>query len=318
MAAGPASAQVIAAPLPATALQSAGEGLIFSQYDNSERRYRLVEWSNGVVRAFAVRPRAVPFDVDVGPDARGRQTAVYSRCAVEPRRFGPGVALAYFRSGRGCRVYALDLGTGRERRVAGLDAAGSSFLPSIWRSRIAWAQVTGSTLRLRIKEGRHRPRTVRGGTPSADLGDVPAAGPVSIDLRGLRMALTWSYYDPRHGCGVEPKAGPVPVSEAWLYRLHESRRLLVHAGCREDEGRTNVRWSSLTASGVSYVYSVAEATDARGPEVLRTIAFGGAGARSTLLSTPNTIDFVVSFALLSSGRVAYAWDGDESGLALFP
>lgn len=318
MAAAPARAEPVVAPLPATAIQAAGEAVIFSQYDAAARGYRLMRWRNGVVRAFAIRPRAVPFDVDVGPDRDGREVAVYSRCAREPARFGPGTVLPYFRTGRGCRVFSLDLRTGRERPVTGLDKAGSSFLPSIWRSRIAWAQLIGSTVRLRLKEGSRSPRTVRGGTPSADLGDVPAIGPSNLDLRGRRMALTWSYYDPRHGCGVDPKIGPVPVSEAWLYKLGESRHRIVHAGCRSDDGQGAVRWATLTHSGVSYALSLDEGVDPRGTQVVRTIPFGGGAAHSVALAVPPGAEFVVSFAILPSGRIAYDFDGTASGLALYP
>ena len=49
----------------------------------------------------AVRPRAVPFDVDLGPDAEGETVATYSRCAREPpardRRTGNAIARQMFR-----------------------------------------------------------------------------------------------------------------------------------------------------------------------------------------------------------------------------
>jgi len=316
----PARAQSLISPLRSSAIRPDGDAIVFSRYDSAINAYRLSEWSAGAVRTFAIRPRTRPFDVDVGPDEHGRQVAVYTRCAREPLQFGPGTVLPYFRTGRACRLFAMDLRSGHERRVAGVDRSGSSFLPTIWRSRIAWAQVIerphGSVLRLRLREGGRHPRTVRGGTRSAPLGDAPAVGPLSLDLRADRMALTWSYYDRRAGCGKDPKIGPLPVSEAWLYTFGVSRRRIAHAGCPQDGPRAFVTWSSLDSGGVSYVSHLAQGADPRGQDILHTIGFGGGPSRSTALSTPRMSDFVVSFAVLASGAVAYSFDGSTNGLSL--
>jgi hypothetical protein len=77
-----------------------------------------------------------------------------------------------------------------------------------------------------------------------------------------------------------------------------------------------VRWSTLTAGGVSYILSVSG--DSRGTQILHTIAFGGGTTRSVALAVPGRFEFVVSFAILSSGRIAYDFDGTYSGLALYP
>jgi hypothetical protein len=67
---------------------------------------------------------------------------------------------------------------------------------------------------------------------------------------------------------------------------------------------------------VSYVYSVDGSADPMQQESLRTIGFGGGPSWSATLSTPNAIDFVVSFAVLASGTVAYTIDGEATGLLL--
>ena len=45
----------------------------------------LMRWRAGRVDRLPVRSRKVPFDLDLGPDARGRAVAVYSRCAGDDR-----------------------------------------------------------------------------------------------------------------------------------------------------------------------------------------------------------------------------------------
>src|SRR3954452_7092976 len=63
--------------------------LVWSQYDAALGAFRLMEThaspSGSQTTALPVPPRAVPFDADVGPDADGAATVVYSRCATEPQ-----------------------------------------------------------------------------------------------------------------------------------------------------------------------------------------------------------------------------------------
>lgn len=130
----------------------------YSAYDRSARAYRLTLRSiEGRVLVPDVRPRSVPFDVDLGRGPRGELTAVYSRCRVEPRR--------------GCDVYRYDTRTGRERKVPGA----SGFLPAVDGSRIVFARRTG------------RGATVLA-TPSGKLAALRGR-PMAIDLRGRRIAL---------------------------------------------------------------------------------------------------------------------------------
>ena len=94
-----------------------GGWLLWSRYDAKRRVYRLVGLHEGRVRTLAIRSRSVPFDVDLGPDARGRTVAVYSRCREEPVTGPPVGPFPFYRTGRGCRLYEYRFSSARERRL---------------------------------------------------------------------------------------------------------------------------------------------------------------------------------------------------------
>src|SRR3954451_8682286 len=123
--------------------------LVWSQYDPALAAFRLMEThastSGPQTAALPVPPRRVPFDADIGPDARGAPTVVYSRCTTEPQLAGvdlPGPAgLPVWATGRGCDVYRYRLGDPAETRDAQINTGSSSeFLPTLWRSRIGFAR----------------------------------------------------------------------------------------------------------------------------------------------------------------------------------
>jgi hypothetical protein len=164
----------------------------FSAYDASLPGYRLTLRSrDGDVRRPAVPPRAVPFDVDLGPGPGGRLTAVYSRCRVEPR-IEPGGGFTVPATGRGCDVYRYDTRTGREAKVTGAGLPGvSEFLPAIDRSRIAFARRRGhgaAALYVAPLAGGRLTR-MSGGPRGAD----DDLGPRALDLRGDRLAVVWDH-----------------------------------------------------------------------------------------------------------------------------
>ena len=162
--------------------------------------YRLVLRNpDGAVGAAPVPPRAVPFDIDLGPSEEGGVVAAYSRCAQEPDEHGAGGTLLRA-TGRGCDIFRLDLATGRESRLEGASTNGSSeFLPSIWRDSVAFARVFES------REGRRGDvpylyvRPLDGGRserqPGGSRGDDGVPGPTGIDLYGRRMSFTWEWRD---------------------------------------------------------------------------------------------------------------------------
>ena len=121
--------------------------VVWSEYDPVTNAYFLTHRFNGTNARLPVKPRAVPFDVDVGRNAAGDTIAAYSRCRREPgpreRATGSGLTLLpQWATGRGCDVYVLSLRTNVETRVRAANSAGASeFLPSVWRDRIAFARV---------------------------------------------------------------------------------------------------------------------------------------------------------------------------------
>jgi glucose/arabinose dehydrogenase len=162
--------------------------------------YRLVLRNpDGAIGAAPVAPRAVPFDVDLGPSEDGGVVAAYSRCAQEPDAYGAGGILLRT-TGRRCDIFRLDPATGRETRLEGASTESSSeFLPSIWRDSVAFARVFES------REGRRGDlpylyvRPLDGGRserqPGGSRGDGGLPGPTGIDLYGRRMSFTWEWRD---------------------------------------------------------------------------------------------------------------------------
>jgi hypothetical protein len=128
-----ANDEVLASLSPDSAsvgLSAYGGHVVWSQQVGPSRHV-LMRWRQGHVGRLRVAEAVVPFDVNVGPDARGRAVAVYSRCR------GDG---AIYRSFARCDVYRLPLTGGRERRIVRISDRGESvFSPAIWRGNIAYA-----------------------------------------------------------------------------------------------------------------------------------------------------------------------------------
>jgi hypothetical protein len=202
----------LSAPAPVSAF--AGR-LAWSAYDPASRSYRLMTEAGGTVSAVPVAGRTVPFDVDLGPDRNGNAIAAYSRCRREPVRSDPAISNAIVQmpnwsSGRGCDLYRFDFATGRETRIASADTRGASeFLPSVWRTRVAFARVyerragragDRAYLYVRSLAGAGRARRVPAGSRSTlrfcsrnprrcRLKLEP--GPTALDLAGRRLAFGW-------------------------------------------------------------------------------------------------------------------------------
>lgn len=176
-----------------------GDTLAWSRWEAATSRYRLVvRVGDGEPLLAPVAGRRLPFDVDVGPDAAGRSVVVYSRCRREPDTRRPadaystfyGGAPAYFKAS-GCDLYRY---APAERREARLDAvssgSASEYMPSLWRGSIAFAR--------RDEAGRRAPRLYVRRAGARRSARLPAGrsvvaddGPVSLDLRGHRLAYEW-------------------------------------------------------------------------------------------------------------------------------
>lgn len=191
---------IVQRPTPVTAY--AGH-VIWSQFDPAAGVFRLMEAhaspSGLQTTALPVAPRAVPFDADAGPGEDGAPAVVYSRCATEPRLGGvdlPAPAgVPVWATGRGCDVYRYELAGGPgEVLVPGVSTpTASEFLPSLWRSRVAFARRYD---RRAGSRGLYPYLYVRGtGTserqPGGARGSTGLPGPTSLDLAGTRLAFTW-------------------------------------------------------------------------------------------------------------------------------
>jgi hypothetical protein len=175
----------------------------WSSWDPSIRAYRLMLSVDGQpAMPMHVRPRPVPFDIDLGPGPNFAVNAVYSRCRVEPQLERAGHVLPAWNTARGCDLYRLSLPTGDESRIQRISTPHSSeYLPTIWRWRVGF---------VRRFEGRPGVRGIQPHLYSADMGSMrpsrripggPAGTgrsadtigqPVAMDRRGERFAHVWN------------------------------------------------------------------------------------------------------------------------------
>jgi hypothetical protein len=202
----------LSAPAPVSAL---GGRVAWSAYEPATRTYRLMTEVGGAVSAVPVRPRGGPFDVDLGLGSNGAIVAAYSRCKTEPPRRDPAIGnivaqMPDWSRGRGCDLYRFDFATGRERKLASASSPhASEFLPTVWRTRVAFARVyeqrrgkAGDRAYLYTRSLAHAGRTRRlpagarstlrfcSGRPArCRLKTEP--GPTSVDLGGRRLAFGW-------------------------------------------------------------------------------------------------------------------------------
>jgi hypothetical protein len=202
--------------------------LAWSRLD-PDQGYRLVVWRQGKVRTVPIRARSVRFDVDLGPDERGRDVAVYSRCREER---------VSERTARGCRLYRLDLASGREVRIRGTSRpAYSEVQPSIWRGRVAFARYRDPDAtrypvphRIYVRSPGGSLERVNGG--SFGVAADPDATADNLDLVGTRLVFGWGYTSDSCG-GVPMKGDPEPSkSEVWTARLGTPSRRVAQA-CSE-------------------------------------------------------------------------------------
>ena len=232
---------------PSTVSAYAGR-LVWSAYDSSLRRYRLMARTGEVIEVLPVAPRSVPFDADVGPDPLGRPIVVYSRCRSEPRR--------------GCDLFRFDFHRARETRIGAASTPGASeYLPSVWRGRIAYARTheprAGSraqrpSLRVTSLVSR-RDAVLAGGTRSMGPG-APLAGPIGLDLNGRRLAFTWQY-------SVAGSEGG-PNTEVRVHTLG-GRRILVDSQGNSDSIVSRVL-SAPSLVGTTVFYALRTSGDSNG------------------------------------------------------
>jgi hypothetical protein len=180
---------VVATVAKPTTIDAYGGRAVWSAWDESAHAYRLTEYTaDHGVRTLPLRPRAAPFDVDLGPDARGGTLAVYSRCAKTP------VSTWSLDGRHGCDLFAYGFGPRGEFRVPNANSSADEYWPTVWRSRIAFTRT------YRPKQHRSRRflywRGFNGTAASHRLDRGPtdrAAVPERLDLRSRRVAFDWAY-----------------------------------------------------------------------------------------------------------------------------
>lgn len=167
----------------------------------ADGRWQLVLARGDQARTADVRPRGVPFDVDLGPDGDGGVVAVYSRCDTEPEVLAATAPDPAWATGRGCDLYRLDIGSGRETKLGGASTGqASEFLPSIWKDDVAFARVYPRNTNGHSTFPYLYVRPLDGSKPSArqpggSRGRTGLPGPTGLDLYGRRLGFAWAYLD---------------------------------------------------------------------------------------------------------------------------
>ena len=222
-----ADRELVRVPRPTTVATYRG-WTAFSTFDASRPGYRLTLLSPaGELRDAGVAPRAVPFDVDLGPRPKGQLEAVYSRCRIEPR-LDPRDRLPLPGSGRGCDVYRHAVAGGGEAKVPVASRPGTSeYLPTISGTRIAFARRVGSRAPALYAGRPTGGRLVR--LAAGPRGRRAGLGPRALDLQGRRLALTWEHTRRGGSLVSELRLDAIGGGSRRLARAvsrHGSRRLL--------------------------------------------------------------------------------------------
>ncbi len=173
-----------------TTIREYAGSLLFSRWDGSA--YHLAVRRGGVVRDLAVATQRQPFDADVGPDSRGRASAVVSICRGS------------------CDLFVIGLDSGdRLRPVNNANTTGrDEIAPTVWKGRLAFGRRYGKDLVVpytkRLAARRSRPsdrigslprrRCDRGGCRKLENQNLKA-----MDLYGRWIAQSWTYGDPGPG-----------------------------------------------------------------------------------------------------------------------
>ena len=188
MVAPAAAADEVLGPMPESPSLSAYGGWVVHSVvvEEKTQTQQLMAWHEGRSTPLDVAP-AAHFDFDVGPDARGRPTVVYSRCRQTGPRGNPA----------GCDLYAVRLGGGRERRLGVSSARHSEFAPSIWRGSIAFGRLSPRQRKadVMLKRPGRRLKRLGAGTLAKCFKQCgpapPTARPLQMDLGPRALAYLW-------------------------------------------------------------------------------------------------------------------------------
>jgi hypothetical protein len=205
-----------------TAIAAHGGVLAYSRRDPSSGAFRLMLRSGAVTEPASIAPRAVPFDVDLGPTRTGSVAAVYSRCA---REVGGSSAEPLYGRGRGCDLFRYDLDTRVERRLTAASSPdGNEFWPTLWRDRIAFARTYDDKpdypyLYTRPAEGGGRSERLPGGQRNEcvrdrrsgrlECSDDTLSRPIALDLYGRRLGFAWTFSGLAEGLDTEIRSDTI-------------------------------------------------------------------------------------------------------------
>jgi hypothetical protein len=151
-----------------TPVAAYGGAVAWSAYDAASQRYALVIRQGDTTAPAPIRTARTAFDVSLGPDARGRVVALYTRCRTATR---------------GCDVYRYDLRARREGKVAAVSSPSfDEAWPAQWGGQITFAR----RARAHLVDGYdHRPDP-RGRGPVLDC-DIPYVRALTPGARSRRL-----------------------------------------------------------------------------------------------------------------------------------
>jgi hypothetical protein len=157
MAPAAASADTVVTELTRdTPIAAHGGVVAWSAFDAASGRYRLVVRRGDQAAPAPIAGSRRAFDVSLGPDARGRVVALYTRCRTP---------------NHGCDVYRYDVGARSERKVAAVSStARDEAWPVQWGDRLAfvrraWAYVPDPVVAPGVPGKRGRGERVRCDVP---------------------------------------------------------------------------------------------------------------------------------------------------------
>jgi hypothetical protein len=243
----PSAVAPIADPTP---IASYGGRLVFSRADGNGG-FELVERTgSGPVVPVGVPPRAVPFDVDVGPTSGGHVLAVYSRCATEPRPNGGYPSITEYQTGRGCDVYKVDLDGGRETRYTAVSSTdGTEFWPTYWKGRVGFARVydhkrdypylyvktvASGRPSQRMPGGQRRECSTQSGRTQCS--DGRRSLPQALELYGTRLAFAWRYQGLSEGADYDLRLDTVDGGHRLMDHVNNGGLTAVPIGWPSFEG----------------------------------------------------------------------------------
>lgn len=246
-----AGVRTIASEDEATPLSALGDRVVWS-HRVADGEYELWTWTvGGSARRLPVAARQLPFDVNLGTDARGRMVAIYSRCRAQDAD-----------SRRGCDLFQFSFAAGREQAVRGTNSlSASEFAPAIDRGTIAFArrpdrQSAITSLRYRPAGAKVLKALARPRPDPRNMAALGDGGPTGMTLRKGVLALDWVFAATRcTGIRIIDDDDIFGPTQSFVYALRlDGQPRTLDSGCTYAHV-DRVGSVSSTASGPVYVRS---------------------------------------------------------------